>query len=267
MFDAAYIFGIYDSSATVKNCVIFGNSAGENGGGIGFRGNVQMMTVENCIIWNNDAALGAQIGFMNVSEISLNYCDVEGGELAVQGYNGFTLNWGIGNIDDAPCFVDPGYWDPNGTPGDANDDFWVEGDYHLQSEGWRWDSLLQCWDYDDVTSRCIDAGNPGSVLANELLTVPEDPANVRGENIRINMGAYGGTTEASMPPYDWTLLADLTNDGTTNLADFIRQTKDWLQSKSEQPGDLDREGTVDINDIAILAEDWLKHTSWAQPDN
>lgn len=250
--------GIYDSSATVRNCVIFGNSAGESGGGICFRGNEQMMTMTNCIIWNNEAAFGAQIAFKNASEISLGYCDVEGGKLAVQGYDGFTLNWGIGNIDDDPCFVDPGYWDLNNTPGDTNDDFWVDGDYHLQSEGWRWDSLRLRWDYNDVTSRCIDAGNPGSPLANELLTVPDDPANLRGENIRINMGAYGGTTEASMPPYDWTLLADLTNDGTANLADFTGQAKDWLQSESEQPGDLDRDGTVDINDIAMLAEDWLK---------
>ena len=79
----------------------------------------------------------------------------------------------------------------------------MDGDYHLKSEGWRWDSVRGRWDYDDVTSRCIDAGNPGSSLENELLIIPSDPDNIWGENIRINMGAYGGTSEASMPPYNW----------------------------------------------------------------
>lgn len=264
-FAARWGGGILDSSATIRNCVIVGNLSGDIGGGVAFRGNVQNMEIINSIIWSNEATLGAQIAFANESEMTINYCDIAGGKQAVHGHTGSTLDWGIGNIDDEPYFVDPGYWDLNDTPDDTNDDFWVDGDYHLQSEGWRWDSLRLRWDYNDVTSRCIDAGNPGSALANELLTVPEDPANLRGENIRINMGAHGGTTEASMPPYDWTLLADLTNDGTANLADYTGQAKDWLQSESEKLGDLDRDGTVDINDIAMLAEDWLKQTSWAQP--
>jgi hypothetical protein len=40
---------------------------------------------------------------------------------------------------------------------------------------------------DDVTSPCIDAGDPNSPVGDE----PEPNGD------RINMGAYGGTTEAS----------------------------------------------------------------------
>ena len=65
-----------------------------------------------------------------------------------------------------------------------------------------------------------------------------------------------------MPPYDWALLADLTNDGITNLEDYAAQTTDWLETAEEQPDDLDRDGTVDVNDLARLAQDWLKHTIW-----
>jgi len=136
------------------------------------------------------------------------------------------------------------------------------GDYHLKSHGWRWDKGRQVWTWDDVTSRCIDAGNPGSPLGDELLTIPSDPTNEYGENIRINMGAYGGTAQASMLPYDWALLADLTNDGIVNLIDFAAQADDWMESDTTQFGDLDRDGTVSFTDLLLTAQDWLKQTTW-----
>ena len=51
---------------------------------------------------------------------------------------------------------------------------------------YKWGHNLD-WQYDDVTSRCIDSGNPGSLLGGELLTIPSDPNHERGENIRINI--------------------------------------------------------------------------------
>jgi len=198
--------------------------------------------VTNCIIWGN---AGSQISGSPI----VSYSDVEGG---------FS---GKNNIDLDPCFVEPGYWDTNGTPG-YRDDFWVDGDYHLKSQGWRWDTERQVWTWDDVTSRCIDAGNPGSPLGEELLTPAVDPNNEWGQNLRINMGAYGGTAEASMPPYDWTLLADLTNDGLVNLPDFAFLAADWLNSAEHQAGDLNRDGLVDLADVYILAGDWLGQTIW-----
>ena len=135
----------------------------------------------------------------------------------------------------------------------------------MKSEGWRWDSIRQRWDYDDVTSRCIDAGNPGSPLGDELLSVPDDPNNEWGENLRINMGAYGDTEQAGMPPYNWALLADLTNDGIVDFVDLAHQAKDWLNSGDCQPGDFNRDSLIDISDLALLVEDWLKQTSWYTP--
>jgi hypothetical protein len=78
------------------------------------------------------------------------------------------------------------------------------------------------------------------------------------------MGAYGGTAEASIPPYDWTLLADLTNDGIVNFVDYAEQVTDWSNSGDCQPGDLDRDGVGVINmpDLALFVEDWLKETVW-----
>jgi hypothetical protein len=203
--------------------------------------------VTNCIIWGNWPE--------QIYSASVTYSNVQGGCP------------GIGNIDADPCFVQPGYWadanDPNIVvePNDPNAT-WLDGDYHLKSEGWSWDVVRHRWTYDDVTSRCIDAGNPGSPLGDELLSVPDDPNNIWGQNLRIDMGAYGGTAEASIPPYDWALLADLTNDGLVDLKDYAFQAADWLNSADQQPGDLNRDSLVDISDLALLVEDWLGQTTW-----
>jgi hypothetical protein len=76
------------------------------------------------------------------------------------------------------------------------------------------------------------------------------------------MGAYGGTAQASMPPYDWALLADITNDGMVDGCDYAHQAKDWLTIAAEQPGDLNRNGIVDTNDVGLFVADWLKTTTW-----
>ena len=59
------------------------------------------------------------------------------------------------------------------------------GDLHLKSKGGRWNGTK--WVSDTVTSPCIDAGNPLSDYSKE----PTPNGN------RINMGAYGNTSEAS----------------------------------------------------------------------
>jgi hypothetical protein len=76
---------------------------------------------------------------------------------------------------------------------------WVAGDYHLKSQGWRWSPKDASWLSDDVTSPCVDAGDPASPLLGEPLTSPKD-ATGAVVNTRIDMGAYGGTAEASLAP-------------------------------------------------------------------
>jgi hypothetical protein len=255
------------SSAVITNNTIAGNVAVDTGGGVGGRGDSisGTPTITNSIIWGNTGVNGCEIALIRGATLTVSYSDVQSGASAFYVEDDCSLNWRDGNIEEYPCFAEPGYWDVNGTPEDTVDDFWFGGDYHLKSEGWRWDTVTSRWDYDEVTSRCIDAGNPGSPLENELLSVLPDPDHIRGESIRINMGGYGGTVEASMPPYGWALLADLTNNGAVDSEDFAGQANDWLESKSRQRGDLNRDGTVDIGDLALLTEDWLRQTSWYEP--
>ena len=64
----------------------------------------------------------------------------------------------------------------------------VPGDYHLLSELGRWDPKGKVWVQDQVTSPCIDAGDP-------IASVDSEPIP---HGAIINMGAYGGTSQASM---------------------------------------------------------------------
>ena len=225
-----------ESIPTLINCTLYGNSA-EVGGGIsnGWGGSTELT---NSILWDNsssgDIGHSAQINDARGSRISvINYC-------CIQGWN--TTLGGIGNIGADPLFVKP-----------------EGGDYHLKSAGWRWDIEHRRWHYDEITSPCIDAGNPGSPLDGELLNMPEGPSHLWGTNLRINMGRYGGTAEAGIPPHGWSLLADINNDGLVNSKDFSFQVQSWMKTESRQPGDLDRNGIVNTADLALLSEDWLKY--------
>ena len=129
--------------------------------------------ISNCIFWNNRDG--------DLFQCQARYSCIEGGTP------------GQGNISVNPLFADP-----------------ANGDYHLKSEGWRWSIQSQSWTYDNVTSRCIDAGDPDLSLGDEPMSVPRDPDNIYGVNHRINMGAFGGTAQASLPPSGWVLPEDLT---------------------------------------------------------
>ncbi len=240
--------GVYWSNGGITNCDIVGNFSALGGSAMFACGG----PVSNCIIWaNSEPAVGLPP--------SANHTCMQVGYPYP----------GLGNIEVDPCFVKPGRWvdvnDPNIAvePNDPNA-MWVDGDYHLKSEGWRWDVIPDPprWRYDYVTSRCIDAGNPGSTLDEELLSIPGDPCNVYGGNLRINMGAYGGTAEASMPPYDWALLSDITNDGIVNFVDFAHLADIYTDQDDELPADFDRDGDIDYDDLHLLTEDWLKQTGW-----
>jgi hypothetical protein len=135
----------------------------------------------------------------------------------------------------------------------APEERWVLGDCHLTSEGGRWDEGSQNWVSDSVTSRCIDSGCPGSELGQE----PID-----SNNVRVNMGLYGGGSQGSKTPAGWGLLSDLTNDGKADYSDVDAFSDYWLGSGERLPADLDRDGDVDLVDFALAGQDWLSETSW-----
>ncbi len=180
---------------TIRNVTFIGNQA-EAGATIGWDDkageSVCSVTLENSIVRDGRESISssrpapatrsrALEAVATVMNVTVRYSDVQGG-------------WaGEGNIDVDPYFAAPGYWadayDPArpATP-DYSKALWIDGDYHLKSQAGRWDPTGQSWVLDEVTSPCIDAGDPNSPVGDE----PQPNGG------RINMGAYGGTVEASM---------------------------------------------------------------------
>lgn len=91
------------------------------------------------------------------------------------------------------------------------------GDYHLKSERGRYWPAYDVWVLDDVTSPCVDGGDPAA-----------NPGDERMPNGgRINMGTYGGTGYASMS--EWPIQEDNNRDGIVNMIDFAMLADKWLQ--------------------------------------
>ena len=270
--------GIYcwQSNVVVDNCIFSGNSVESDGGAIyNYQGNLSLTnatvtqnraesrggavccdisgkaTITNSILYFNAAPLGPEIALCRYYDdpsplsLAVSYSNIRGGPSAVWNEGGAPVDWGLGNIDAEPYFVNV-----NNT------------DYRLKSRGWRWDAQRKTWTWDTVTSRCIDAGDPGAPLRDELLFVPVDPTGYWGVNLRVNMGAYGGTAEASIPPHGWAVRTDYSNDGIANFTDFAYWTKSHPYTTGEPLGPLNPGPALNPIDLAVLAGDWLGQTTW-----
>jgi len=160
-------------------------------------------TIRNCIFYKN------QIGPLeSTAQFHVSYSIFYGTD-----HSPDSPFFGTGNIFIDPCFVNlrtlP-QWPTN-------------PDYHLKSQAGRWDPETQSWVKDDVTSPCIDAGDPASPIGNE-------PFPNGG---RINMGAYGGTAEASKSYFgdsvcETIIAGDINGDCKVNFADFKIMALHWL---------------------------------------
>lgn len=161
-----------------NNTIVNNWSEGGMGGGIAV-GTSQDTTppadVWNCIIWGNDVHKGDQIATLSADAVlTVDYCCFPNGQDDVYQEDGSALELGPENIHVDPMFAHPD-WD------------WPWLDLHLKSAGGHWFDDGPYWVLDAATSPCIDAGNPNSDYNLE----PEPNGG------RVNIGAYGGTEEAS----------------------------------------------------------------------
>lgn len=193
-------------------------------------------TVINCIIWDCSPSIyledSPNTGIPDRgSHVTVSFCDVKNGQAGVSVSGTYsTFTWGQGNINVDPQFVNPG-----------------SKDYHLKSQAGHWDPNNQSWIPDAVTSLCIDAGDPNSDWTAELWP----------HGRRINMGAYGGTSEASMSLLNAGNIVDLNNDNTVDFLDFADFAANWDKHQPLLHEDLDRNKIVDVNDLFIFSDNWL----------
>jgi predicted outer membrane repeat protein len=180
--------GINAGSTEVVNCTFVENLSNGNSGAVDLY--EAQLSLKNCILWNVESReVHSSDSWTNIT-----YCDIQGA-------------WpGEGNVDADPCFADSN-----------------NGDFHLKSQAGRWDANEQQWTTDEVTSPCIDAGDPMTAIGHE-------PFPNGG---RINMGAYGGTAEASKsyfgkPPCETIVAGDINGDCEVNFKDFAIMGLHWL---------------------------------------
>jgi hypothetical protein len=225
----------FDSSElSMINCTGAGNAAGSSGGAL-YCQYGSTAQVRNSILWGNEASQGSQVSLPFLyglgSSASFYYNNVQEGQTGVFVDPCSTLNWDESNIATDPNFAlfEPG----------VEADLW---DFHLISRAGRWDASIEDWVQDQFTSGCIDTGNPSSDYSSE-------PWPHGG---RINMGAFGGTNQASMIGNP----ADFNIDGIVHFVDFAQFAKRWL---SEEAGieDFTGDGMADLSDLAIFAYNWL----------
>jgi parallel beta-helix repeat protein len=165
------------SNPTVSNCIISGNG----GSGLemiifaaGRNILINSPSIVNCTIAGNlETGISEGMPMVLNSIIYGNGVQITSSAAEVKYSNIQGGYSGEGNIDTDPFFADPD-----------------NGDYHLQSQAGRWSPTSQSWVTDQVNSPCIDTGDPDTPPGSE-------PLNNGGV---INMGAYGGTSEASKSP-------------------------------------------------------------------
>jgi hypothetical protein len=92
-----------------------------------------------------------------------------------------------------------------------------DGDYHLKSERGRYWPQYNVWVLDDVTSPCVDLGDP-------MLDPSNEPMPNGG---RLNVGVYGNTPYASMS--EWPIPEDHNRDGIVNWLDAASLAAKWLE--------------------------------------
>jgi hypothetical protein len=230
----------YGSFADIDDCTIAWNVASWSWlvGGLECYGGGDA-NVAGTIIWGNTGI--QQAGSAGGSALAMGAGGVE------METTGFGVNTDIDvSYSNIQMFDNEGFYDPTAVwPGEGNinkDPLFISPvrrpyDFHLIADEWN-------------ISPSINAGNPFADYSLE----PAPNGN------RIDMGAYGGTAEATCSDILRPVPSDADADLAVNMFDFAILAKNWgLQGENikNKRADADNNGIVDGRDLAILHKFWL----------
>ena len=250
----------------IQNCLITHNSAYWSGGVSSNYGS--FADIDNCTItWNfpgwDDLVGGLEIygGGANVTNSIIS--DNFGVQMATAGASASAMGMEFGSLEMNSFVVNPdinatysniqiidsyGYYDPCAVwPGEGNinkDPMFVNPNH------WPYDCHLLSGTKESDTSPSINAGNP-------FVDYSLEPAPNGG---RINMGAYGGTEEATDSDILRPVPADADGDLAVNMVDFAILADNWgLEGANikNKKADSDNNNIVDERDLFILNKFWL----------
>lgn len=215
------------SDPIIVNNTICQNTAG----GIGFFDN-SVSTVANNIVGISSSGYGLFVQAGSTPLIRFN--DVWGNPSG--NYNSVIgdLTGINGNISADPCLAALGYWSDNGTPPDANDDFFVPGNYHLPPD-----------------SPCADAADNTAIPSGAIVDIDGEQRIFNG---LVDMGA----DEIMTNPYD------LNTDGIVDYLELKTLTDEWLQTGPSLQTDFHDDDAIDFLDFALLAQQWLWKAGWRE---
>jgi hypothetical protein len=144
-------------------------------------------------------------------------------------------------FDTDPLFVEEGYWEDYGTPGDESDDVFIPGNYRLLPG-----------------SPCIDAGweKPygGDYNLNTEIEETLSDHDLDG-NPRILDGDGDGTATVDIGAYEY-LRGDVNYDGKVTVLDLIAVRKNLFRDAASSPAarrcDVNDDGTVNVLDLLAV---------------
>jgi hypothetical protein len=157
-------FSYNPGNPIITNCTISQNTVSRSTGVIIFCYESSNMAVTNSIFWDNTTENASQIKVGNsgaATSIRISYCNIQGGKDNITSDENCTVEWGLGNINADPNFVNLG--------GLTASEVFAAGNYHLLDD-----------------SPCIDAGDP------DFITEPSETdidGNPRIAGTKIDMGA------------------------------------------------------------------------------
>ncbi|MBN1796493.1 MAG: C10 family peptidase [Sedimentisphaerales bacterium] len=233
---AQYGGGVFNKNSNpyIEHCDIISNKATVGGGGITVCNGV--LIVDHDIFWTNTAPSGASVVIFNCggfAEVTIAYCDMQGGLAGIIDLTGSSLHWHATNINSDPLFVEEPYPGPDGSFDDVNDSF---GDLHI-----------------DYISPCIDAGDP-CFADSSALDFDSRTRVVDGDCNDVNtidIGAY---------EFNYVYLGDFAGDCDVDFGDFAVLAESYQQDNPtiDIAPFLNPDGIIDFKELLILCDNWLE---------